>query len=380
MFNNGKAHYGAVRALMARPDGTILSVSSDLTARLWSADGSFIKRIPHSDIVRSILPLKDDHSVYAVFSGDRFTGLRQWHFDSVDHSVRISTVLHPYGDIAPPMHWLQYQRLVLRGSPNQLNEWDIENSPPTRVGSFVDPGFNDQIISVCSLESNNMMVAGCNTGIIKVWSLDTLLLLFHLNIDSPSTVAVLVQVGDATVASYQTNGCISIFDLTRIKCFNERRLRSWTHNEEENQYSNKFERPFCMVLLIGQRLCTSRSNTICIWDMRGCCHFSVAIPVSGMFCDVSCMVERSDRSIVIGDTSGRMTLFRPPTRFFVVQVVLYFRARDINSILIYSVSLVERCCFVLGKRNDLEGLSQVIPLELYQLCQEYSYTLYENIN
>jgi len=319
MFNNGKAHYSAVRAVLRRPlDGTILSVSSDCSARLWSSSGTFIKRISTpSSSVWSILPLNDDHSVYSVlFGNQQNASIMRWNFSSVDHSVPISDFLRfpvPNETITLPMHWLKSRRLLaLCDSSNRLNLWDIQNSPSTLVRSFVDQDQIDQIrvCSVCSVESRDMIVGGGSTGVIKVWNIDTSQLLFTLTAD-PTPFAVLLHAGEGKVASYQTNGCVSIFDLTI-----ERKLRSWTHTEEENQYSNKFERPFCMVLLSGNQLCTSRNNTIRIWDLKGRCHFCATIPVSGIFCDISCMVERPDRSIVLGFTSGRVTLFRPPTRFY----------------------------------------------------------------
>jgi len=320
LFNNGHAHNSSVQTLIARPDGTILSVSFDMTVKLWRANGSLLKRLPSDNIhFKSIVPLSDDHSVYAVlYTSD--IGLNTVGFlhlnDADNYAVRLEAS-RTFSYIIDALYWWKSRRLLVlcRQGENQLEVWKLdEQYSMTHVQDFRNEALDfTYIASVTLLENRDLILAGTNLGVIKVWDMATSKLLFNMNEDNTASVDVLLQVGEDTVASYQADGCVSIFDLTlnnhnydnKSQYQTQRRLRSWTHPGVSQSYENR-----CMVLLSGNQLCTTRHNNVRIWDLQGCCLSSITFPLPGKVTSATSLVERADRSIVIGFSGGTMVLYR----------------------------------------------------------------------
>jgi len=310
MFNNGTAHNDAVLSLVARPDGTILSSSKDLTVKVWSADGCFLKRIPiNNTCVKSIVPLNDEQSIYVLVTRSLWhTDLNIWHFNSDKNDFQRRGF-----SLDNSKYWLSSRHLMIEDHFSM----DVLTIDESQIGPTRNVKLPDvfDVSYATFLESRNMLLVGSVTGMIKAWDLTTSsTLLFDLTVPAPeSPVVVIIQVGDDTVSSYQMNGCISVFDLTHDKSHitNERRLlRSWMHDNLHQNFIFSLSR--CMVLLNGGQLCTSRSNNIRIWDVtQGLCLFSVSFPGLEY---ISCMVERPDRSIVVGFNNGAIGVYRRPVR------------------------------------------------------------------
>ena len=286
-----EGHSDMVRAVAVTPDGRqTVSASGDRPLKVWDIEtGEVLRTLEgHSDMVRAVAVTPNDGHQAISASGDRT--LKVWDIETGEvlrtlegHSGVVMAVAVTPND---------GHRVVSTSSDCTLKVWDIETGEVLRTLE----GHSGWVRGVAVMPGGYRAVSASNDHTLKVWDIEIGKVLRTLEGHSDWVRAVAVMPDGCRAVSASRDRTLKVWDIETGEVL--RTLEG--HSDWVRAVA---------VMPDGRRIVSaSRDHTLKVWDTKN--YGNIIAGFTGESPIMSCAVASDGRTIVTGESSGRVHFLR----------------------------------------------------------------------